>query len=186
MESARSQLILIPEHIDIDAIQDQRYHELLVSLGSRSRDADRFEIVRTGRHQMVNEIRAKRSQLEKAASAPTNGGVATAFVDLHANDMASAADLIQYLTERRITPLMSASADVTPAEGLKLFEENLSKVPMLIVVFGGVDKDWVVNRLNQAVRVVTTNSLSTRIGVYVAPPDKGEEGSSSRPSTTCS
>lgn len=181
LEAARSQLILFPEHIDFQAIEDPSYRELLSSLSERSRDADRFEIVRTGRHQMVSEIRSKRRRLEQRIAGGSNGGVHSAFVDFHASDMGSASALVQYLTERNIAPLMSASMETTPAAGLKLFEENLSKVPLLIVVFGGVEKDWVVNRLNQAVRVVTTNSLSTRIGVYVAPPDKGDDGAAFPP-----
>jgi hypothetical protein len=68
------------------------------------------------------------------------------------------------------------SGDTSPAEALSVFEANLGKVPLYVVVFGSVTRDWVVNRLTEAIqRVLRTPSATTRIGVYVAPPVKADD-----------
>ena len=64
------------------------------------------------------------------------------------------------------------SGDLDPAVGLSLFEENLSKARIFIVVFGRVARTWVEQRLNEALKLILSNRLSTRIGVYLAPPHK--------------
>jgi hypothetical protein len=177
LESARSQLILMSEHLDPAAIEDKPYAELLRSLMERPREAGRFELVSTGRHQMRDEILAKRRRLEEAkqGAAAAGAGVNAAFVDLHASDMTRTTDLITYLAQRQIAPIMIPSTDMAPTASLSLFEENLKKVPLFLVVFGGVAREWVLSRLNAAAQVVTLNGLSTRIGVYLAPPVKNAD-----------
>jgi hypothetical protein len=179
LEAANAQLVLLPEHLEIASIQDPEYATFLRTLIERPRDTERFELVRIGRHQMKEEILAKRRRLDEArrAQAPGESGgvVRTAFVDLHWTDLQHATDLIGYLGRRNISPIMMPSSDNSPTEALSLFEENLSKVPLFIVVFGGVTREWVVSRLTAAVQFVTTHNSATRIGVYLAPPVKGTD-----------
>ena len=53
-----------------------------------------------------------------------------------------------------------------------LFEQHLRDARLFIVVFGSVARNWVEQRLNEAFKLILSNRLSTKIGVYLAPPHK--------------
>jgi hypothetical protein len=98
------------------------------------------------------------------------GGVA--FIDLHMNDVVNATELVSYLSQKHVVPMMIPSADLTPAVGMSLFEENLKRAQLFIIVFGAVARNWVEHRLNEAFKLILSHQLPTQIGVYVAPPRK--------------
>jgi hypothetical protein len=178
LESARSQLVLMPEQVDASTIEDPSYAQLVRSLSERSRESDRFELVRTGIHQMRDEVLAKLQRLDQArqhAQHAVGGQIETAFVDMHVSDFKYATDLVNYLNERRIMPIMMPAGASAPSAAVALFEQNLQKVPLFLVVFGSVAREWVLGRLTAAARVMTTHSVRARIGVYIAPPEKNAE-----------
>ncbi len=178
LEHARSQLVPLPDEMALELIDRPAYAELLRSLGDRERDAGRFELIRAGRHRMVDEVLAKRRRLEEAArrrSEAPAGSEGIAFIDLHSHDVPHATDLVAYLVERRMTPIMIPAADFTPAAGMSLFEENLKRAKLFVVVFGGVARAWVEYRLQEAFKLILGHQLDTRIGVYVAPPEKAAD-----------
>jgi hypothetical protein len=178
LEAANSQLLLVPEDVDIANIEDPKYAAYLRDLIDRPRESCRFELVRTGRHQMKDEILEKLRRLEQArkaqkADSVSGGAVRSAFVDLHSKDLQNAVQLITYLQAKGVTPLVMPSGDNSPTEALTMFEDTLSKTPLYVVVFGSVTRDWVVNRLNQAFQCVNKNAgVTTCFGVYLAPPVK--------------
>ncbi len=71
--------------------------------------------------------------------------------------------------------------ELSPSAGLSLFEDQLSKAEVFIVVFGQVQRSWVEQRLNEAFKLILSKQLTTRIGVYLAPPFKSDEDSSFPP-----
>jgi hypothetical protein len=73
------------------------------------------------------------------------------------------------------------SGDLDPSVGLSLFEDHLSKAEVFIVVFGSVQRSWVEQRLNEAFKLILSKQLSTRVGVYLAPPLKSPEDSAFPP-----
>jgi hypothetical protein len=175
LEHARSQLILAPSEFSIDDIEDTSFATFVRQLTERPRDADRLELVRTGRHQMLDEILQKKTKLEALAAQqrvvpPGTGGMA--FIDLHMNDIVNAAELVSYLSQKHVVPMMIPSADLTPAVNMSLFEENLKKAQLFIIIFGAVARNWVEHRLYEAFKLILSHQLSTQIGVYVAPPRK--------------
>lgn len=173
LEQERSQLILAPAEFAIDDIEDATFAAFMRDLTARPRDADRLEMVRTGRHQMIDAILVKKQTLEERAAQPplmTEGW--TAFIDLHINDIANAAELVSYLSHKRGIPMMIPSADLTPSAGMALFKENLQKAQLFIIIFGAVTRTWVEYRLEEAFKLILSHQLSTPIGVYVAPPHK--------------
>ena len=175
LESARSQLILMPEHLDPAGFADAEYAALIRQLIERPRESERFELIRTGRHQMRDEILGKCRRLEEAkrrADRSGSGAVERAFVDLHSTDIPHTRDLVEHLHRRRITSIMIPSTELAPTAALSLFEENLKNVHLFIVIYGAVAREWVLSRLNAAAQVITLNGLATRIGVYLAPPEK--------------
>ncbi len=178
-EHARSQLILLPDEFSFEDIdeRDSEYSQLLTSFKKLPRDADQLEIIQTGRHQMLDEIFAKRCKLEKTSTehqfVELEGS--TAFIDLHTNDVPHATDMVSYLSQQHINPVMIPSAGLSPMAGMSLFEDNLKKAQLFIVVFGVVAREWVEQRLNEAFKLILSNQLPTRIGVYIAPPHKASE-----------
>jgi hypothetical protein len=144
-------------------------------LTERPREADRLEVVRTGRHQMIDAILLKKQALEEQAAQQqviAEGRGWTAFIDLHINDVVNAADLVSYLSQKQVVPMMIPSADLTPAAGRSLFQENLKKAQLFIIIFGAVARTWVEYRLQEAFKLILSHQLSTQIGIYVAPPRK--------------
>jgi hypothetical protein len=107
---------------------------------------------------------------QRMVSTGTGGGVA--FIDLHTNDVVNATELVSYLSQKQVVPMMIPSADLPPAVRMSLFEENLKKAQLFIIIFGAVTRNWVEHRLNEAFKLILSHQLSTQIGVYVAPPRK--------------
>jgi hypothetical protein len=175
---AHSQLILAPDEFATADIEDAAFAAFIRELAERPRDADRLELVRTGRHQMINAILLKKQALEERAAQRqeiAEGRGWTAFIDLHINDVVNAAELaelVSYLNQKRVVSMMIPSADLPPAASMSLFQENLKKAQLFIIIFGAVARTWVEYRLKEAFKLILTHQLSTQIGIYVAPPRK--------------
>lgn len=175
---AGSQLVAMPPGFTVADVAEPEYASLLESLKERPREADRLEIVQVDRSQLAREVVAKLDRLEahdavrRVAAAKTEGG--QAFIDLHVNDLASAGDLVGYLHQRELQAITIPSADLDPATGLSMFEQHLRHARIFIVVFGRVARSWVEQRLNEAFKLILSNRLATRVGVYIAPPRKPE------------
>lgn len=176
LEHARSQLVIVPPGLEREDIEEPEYALLITSLEQRPRESERLEILQVGRMQIAEEVLAKLRWLDErdAAQRPATAPVreATAFVDLHVEDLASAGDLVAHLQRHHIQAVTIPSADLDPAAGLSLFEEHLKSAGLFIVVFGRVVRSWVEQRLNEAFKLILSNRLSTRIGIYLAPPHK--------------
>jgi hypothetical protein len=174
LEHARSQLVVLPRGFDREDIEEPEYAGLISSLQERKREADRLEVVQLGREQLAEEVIAKLQRLEtqEQQNAVKASGGDRAFVDLHVNDLAHAGDLVGYLQRREMPAITIPSGDLDPATGLALFEENLRNARILIVVFGHVARNWVEHRLNEALKLILANRLTTKVGVYLAPPHK--------------
>lgn len=176
IESAPSQLVLIPDTVDLNGLDDPAYAARLQELIRMPRAASQFELVRADKNQLAAEVLAKLARLRAArpaaAAANADAGVQTALVDLHHADFEHAQALLTHLSSRNIAWVMTSSVG-SPTEAIAAFEASLSKVPLYIVVFGGVARDWVDHRLNAAVqRGALPDSVTRCIGVYLAPPLK--------------
>lgn len=175
LEHARSQMILIPEAFSMDLAGKGPYADFLKNLQSRPRQPGRLQIVKASRQQMLEEVLAAKQNLEdratKAAHA-TVGTTRTAFVDLHLKDLPYISDLIAYLADKKIVAVTVPSAEQSPAAGMAMFEQYLKNSQLFIIVFGSVAREWVANRIAEAFKLIITNQFPTRMGIYVAPPEK--------------
>ena len=70
----------MPEELDVSLIESATYAEFLDSLSGRERDAAQLELVRTGKHQMLDEILAKRHAIETARHLDSGLGVGLRIV----------------------------------------------------------------------------------------------------------
>jgi hypothetical protein len=175
LEYARSQLVLAPSEFNVDDIEEASFAAFVRSLADRPRAANRLEIVRTGRRQMIDEILLKKQKLEASAAQEkmiSSEPSSVAFIDLHTNDLVNAAELVGYLNQKQVPLMMIPSADVTPAVSMAVFEETLKRAQFFIIIFGAVTRSWVEHRLIEAFKLILSHQLSTWIGVYVAPPRK--------------
>jgi hypothetical protein len=143
------------------------------------RTARQFELVITDKNQLAAETMARLQRLKDAQAAASSANasasgasVQAALVDLHQSDFEHAQDLLRHLSSRNIPWAMTASLG-SPSASLSAFEASLSKVQLYIVVFGGVAREWVDNRLTAAIqRGAAADSLTRCVGVYLAPPLK--------------
>ena len=168
LQVARSQLVILPG-INPDAIEDTEYRAFVDSLMTRPRNAERFQLVRTGKNQAVGEILAKLSALAAAqAEGDDAGGEAqSAFIDAHRSDSRTAVEVEDYLTKRNIDVVMQTS-NTSPGEAMAEFDVNLKKYPLYFLVTGNADENWVVNRETAAMKSAAVSRARTLIGRYDA------------------
>lgn len=178
LEHARDQLVLLPDSYSTNAIGDIQYEGFMDSINACQRQSERLRIVKDGRHQMLEEIlNIRQQEIERlrAVTEPLDDMAATAFVDLHVEDLNHIGELVRYLGEKRIATVTMPSLGVTPKAGWNLFEQHLRNAQLFIVVYGTVGREWVHQRLVEGFKLITEKGLTTRIGIYVAPPDKPPE-----------
>jgi hypothetical protein len=179
LEADRPQLVLIPDEVDIELIANPEYKAFVCTLIERPRDSARFELVRTGRHQLADEIMAKLQRLQesrRAALAPgaPGGPIGSAFVDAHRTDLENAQALESYLIERNIDVTKKTSSN-SASDAVLQFDVKLSNFPLYIVVSGRVDKGWVESRLKAAAKSAVDQDAKAMVVVYLAPPVQGPE-----------
>jgi hypothetical protein len=175
---AKSQLVLLPEDLDPFGVADASYRQFLVQLQQRPEPRERLELVTTSVHQMLDEVVAKRARMVQARLRAARGEEMTALIDLHIRDVPLAADLVSYLPQHNVTPMMLPSADhagSSPSSQISLFMDNLRRARLFIVFYGHVARGWVIHRLMEAQKLILEDGLPTHIGVYLAPPDKSQQ-----------
>jgi len=178
LSGARAQLILQPQDFDLQRVGDARYRGLLEAVMARPDARSRLEIVRAGRSEAFAVIRAKQRELEEvseraAQAAFGNGG---ALLEVHARDVERSQALVGHLRRRKIAPLTLAPAAEAEADAaMQSFAERVRRAAFLIVVFGEVARDWVDGRLQEALKLVASENLPTRLGVYVTDPGKRDD-----------
>lgn len=177
LDNSQSQVILLPEAFSLDLIEKGQYAEFMEKLQDRPRQPGKLQIVKAGRQQMLEEVLAAKKALEERAAKAksTSQPPRTAFVDLHLKDLAYISDLIAYLAEKKITAVTVPSAEQSPTAGMALFEQYLKDSQLFIVVFGSVARDWVASRVAEAFKLIVARQFPTRMGIYVAPPEKRVE-----------
>ena len=178
-EHAQSQLVLLPDGMHRDLIEVAWYRDWLQQLQHAEREQAQLEIMQTGKHQMVDEIVAKLKRLEEARQRDVEQAVGTAgmtaFVDLHASDVVNATGLIGELVQHQVVPIVIPSTDMSPTAGMSLFEEHLKRAKLFLVVYGTVAREWVMQRLIEASKLILINELPTKIGIYSAKPHETAE-----------
>lgn len=175
LDHAQSQVVLVPEAFSLDLIEKGPYADFMQTLQDRPRQSGRLQIIKAGRQQMLEEILAAKKSIEdRTAKAGTDAAqtTRTAFVDLHLKDLPHISDLIAYLADKNITAVTVPSAEQSPTAGMALFEQYLRTSQFFIVVFGSVARDWVANRVGEAFKLIIARQFQTRMGIYVAPPEK--------------
>lgn len=169
LESAHAQIVVIPD-LDTAAIENTAYREYLKSLSARSYEASRFELIRTGRLEVMPAIDANltRQQEARSATPALRSGAApvrTAFVDAHELDQDCANALVDFLGDHQVEAFMQTSEG--PAEEmLAQLAENLKSYPLYILVAGKADEAWVRERTKSARSAAAKARAEILIGKY--------------------
>lgn len=172
---ARSQLILHPDGFRTESVLDVAYRELVIEAHERQDDRLRLEIVSTtaieAQERVLQKRRAILEDRERSSEArskpPSAGADKAAFVDVHELDKSYTKPLVDFLNARLIT--LSDDVDERPGPKHAVFEDAVSRAQYLIVVFGEVATQWVLGRLDEAVKVVVERGHRLKFGIYVRP-----------------
>lgn len=173
LEHAASTMIWTPRSLDIAEIDDETHRAFVESLRRDQRVAEFIRAVPTNITQIILE---KIEQLQHAAEADATAE--SCLLVTHAKDLNPLLQMAAVLNSNGIQPLINQEGD-EPQAVLNLFEERLRQVANLIIIFGQVSKDWVLERLNTAIKVAVSEDHALNLGVF-APLKPAEETNFSR------
>ena len=182
LAGAKAQLILQPREFDLQRVTDAPYRGLIEQVMARPDPRSRLEIVQASRSEALEVIRAKQQEIEEARARAQDaafGSRGGALLEIHARDRERCEPLVGYLQRRRIAPLTlpppPAASSEAPVGSMEAFDVRVREAAFLIVVFGEVARDWVDGRLQEALKLIMSENLQTRLGVYVTTPGKRSE-----------
>ncbi len=174
-QQAKSQLIWVPQSLDIQTIEDEAHRDFLDRLENGKRDLTGYKFIREPQTAITREIINRLDELKQESAAKSDDSAV--LLETHLKDQLHAFDLGRTLTELKIR-LHLHSEGGEPGGSVRAFEESLRKVNRLIIVFGSVDEYWVRERLGDAVKfAVTARHPLKSCSVYFAPPrNKSDNG----------
>lgn len=168
---SRSTLIWVPRTLEPDSIDDDGYKQFLIKTENGSREDRDYDFIRGSPATIAGEVLEKIAGL-KARSRLLDDLPMAALLDTHLKDQLHAFELSRFLLQRFVQPYINPEED-DPRKNLKLFEERLKQVSLLIVFFGDVSVEWVRARLAAALQIVIAQGCPLKAcGVYLAPPHK--------------
>jgi TIR domain len=175
LQQAKSQLIWVPQSLDIQTIEDQAHRDFLRELEEGKRDLAGYKFIREPQSAITREIINRLDELKQESAAKSDDSAV--LLETHLKDQLHAFDLGRSLTELNIRLHLHSEGD-EPGASVRAFEESLRKVDRLIIVFGSVDEYWVRGRLGDAVKfAITARHPLKSCGVYFAPPrNKSDNG----------
>jgi hypothetical protein len=160
----------MPKSLDIQSIEDKPHREFLDQIENGKRDAASYELVRETHGAISREVLALIEKIKQERDSPcATVPPAAALVDMHLKDQLYAFDLSPVLAEHKMEALIRAEIDA-PQSNMNSFQDTLKRVSVLIIIFGHVTGDWVLNRLLTAVQTYVTEKCPLKfLGIYYAP-----------------
>jgi TIR domain len=169
------QLIWVPKDLaledqpDQDEPEEQAYRAFLRELESGSRSAE-YDFIRGAPSEITHEIRNRLDR--RKPPPPVVASRRSVLLDFHPKDEPYFYNVYQYLNDHGIDAKLNRAAD-----DVSRFESQLETVSALIVFFGDVARDWVLERVMAAARTTALRRYHVKsFGIYVAPPRKPEGG----------
>jgi hypothetical protein len=171
LEHAKSQLVWLPPSplVDIPSIQDEEYRAFLTSLEEEERDKDRYTFARVMDSCVPEEIVNKLQQLMSRKPDPA-AAASAAMLETHRKDQLHALELYPLLLGKALQPYINPDDD-DPRKSFERFQALVSEISVLIIIFGQVTSDWVIERLNASLQVAgTMNPPQLKLcGIYAPP-----------------
>jgi len=175
-----SQLVILPEYLDPETIEEKPYRKFLEDLEKGSiraaagQEGTRTLTVARARSDesilaLIRDLKQKREQAQRAHTEAEGGSI---FIDLDSRDLRSITDFYEFLSSRQYSAVTMSTSDRTPSENTRLFEQNLLGAEAFVIIYGQARREWVKSRLELAVKLILRHELPIRPVVYVAPPAK--------------
>ena len=173
LKSGKSQMIWVPAETDFNAIEDEKYKLFMQSLEKGEASATGYEFVRGSKSTLAQEIidYAEQVKAQQKQEKVVKDKISV-LLDTHFSDQLYALDLSKILLENQIQPFINPQED-DPGKNINLMAERLSQVKKLIFLYGAVSKEWVLERMSAAVRLIINNNYPIEdFYIYMAPPHK--------------
>lgn len=172
-QHAGSQLVWVPGHLDLEAIDDQRQKDLLKGLRDQEREtAGRF--IQVLPNEIPGAIGELLEELKAAQASSTDAKPLAVLLDTHIKDQMLAMEISQYLLRHNILPYINPQED-NPRRNLEALKEQLQRTKALIIFYGQVNEEWVRARLTEAMKIIIEEGYPVKAyGVYLAPPNNGK------------
>lgn len=168
----KSPLILVPQGVTRESVEDPRYGDFLDQLENGPRGNASYHFQRELQSAMTRQILSRVDQLKAQRKSAGESSVGTTLLDTHIKDQLYAFEVGQYLLQHHVDTLINPQED-DPGKNLELFTERLKQVGVLIIFYGSASWDWVRERLSHALQIAVAHGCPLRAcGVYVAPPRK--------------
>ncbi|MFQ5605256.1 MAG: hypothetical protein ACE5HS_18480 [bacterium] len=173
IEYAKSQFIWVPDSFKLENIEeDEPYKNFVTSLENERTEKARFTFVQSRPDNLTHDILAKIEEIKLLKQKQQDPTDSTVFLDTHEVDELFSIDLYKYLREHKIRTYLNPQEE-EPKKNMHEFEERLEKVNSLLIIYGEVVKDWVIERLHAALELINSKNYPvTSYGIYLAPPKK--------------
>jgi hypothetical protein len=176
LDSEVSQMIWMPAETDFSVIDDEKYKLFLQSLEKGGPTKKEFEFIRGAKSTLTQEIIACAEQVKarQLQIKPVTDKVSV-LLDTHFNDQIYALDLSKIFLENQIQPFINPQ-EGDPGKNLNLLGDRLSQVKKLIFLYGNTSKEWVMERVSAALRLIINNRYPVEdFYIYLAPPHKEDD-----------
>lgn len=173
LASGKPQMIWMPAETDITAVEEEKYKQFLQGIETGKAGARTFEFIRGSKSTLAQDIIDFAQQIQARQKQKTvEAGKVSVLLDTHFMDQLYALDLSKVLLENQVQPFINPQED-DPRKNINLMGDRLAQVKKLIFLYGGVSKDWVLERMSAALQLIITNNYPIEdFYVYMAPPHK--------------
>jgi len=173
-QHAGTQMLWVPEHLDVNNVWDDGHRAFLDKLAQRGYTARPYEIIRTdSRADFTQHVLEKIEQLRRAKIEPVGPApsAAACLLSTQDKDLGQAYQIAADLTNQGVM------AYVEYGNNEDSFQTMLRKVKSLIVYYGTVSRAWVKARLDEALKLAVLEDWheELKLGVYVEPAKVGQE-----------
>lgn len=165
--------IWVPKQLNLSSVDDEGHRKFLEDLEQNERHEVQYEFIRgTSTEltlQLVDEL--EKRKVEKPMEEPAKA----ILLDTHLKDQMYAWKLGEYFIGQNIQPFINPQKD-DPNENLEILESRLAEVNMLMILFGHVKAEWVIQRLAAALKLSVLKKLSLKAFCVVNVPPKKPAG----------
>ena len=173
LASSTSNMIWVPSETNFSDIEDENYKLFMENLETGKAFAREYEFVRSSKSTIAQEIIDFAEQIKtRQTQKKVEQGQLSVLLDTHFKDQQYAFDLGKALLENQIQPFINPQED-DPRKNINQLSDRISQVKKLIFLYGNVSKEWVLERISVALRLILNNDYPIDdFFIFMAPPHK--------------
>ena len=172
LQGSKSQLIWVPKELDMEAIEEEAYKGFLYGLRDIKKASAKTDFVEGLPGELTRQISDCADHLKAQRKAQQFGEKMAILLDTHYNDQLYALELSKNLLEHGIQPFINPQED-DPKKNIHVLADRIGQVSKLVFLYGQVSKDWVLGRMNEALKLIVENDYPIEdFFVFMVPPHK--------------